>query len=222
MVAEVRGAAGLPVDGVHQVDVAGAALADLLDHRQDGAVDLPGEVHLRVHREPGLVVAADRQRVAGGGEHGAQAAAPVVGGGLEQLAADAAALEAGPDAVAAQHPHQLPGHRRRVADDLHAVVRRELGHPAAAAVGDQLPAGPLDPLLGTPRRAAGGLGPGPGDGAQVELEEGVGAEPFDDRDVLVAHRPDQDVIGCGRHGSPIVGRPAGPGGSRAGSRRGAA
>ena len=39
MVGAVRGAAGLPVDRVHQVDVAGGALADLLHDRDRRAVD---------------------------------------------------------------------------------------------------------------------------------------------------------------------------------------
>ena len=175
------------VDGVHQVDVACAALAHAVDDRDRGPVDDTAQEHLRVQREAGPAVATYGPGVGRGGEHAAQAAATVVQRGGEQLGAEALALVPGQDGEGGQDPHQLTLPRDRAADDLAVHV----GHPAAAGVGAQGVAGAGDPVGVTVRWPLHRVGPAAVEGADVDVVVGPGGDAGHRRQVGLGGRADE-------------------------------
>jgi hypothetical protein len=184
VVAEVGRAPGAAIDRVHQVHVAGRALADPVHHRDRAPVDHPGEHHLRVQVEASQPVAAHGAGVGAGGEHAAQAPTAVVHGGGHQFGADAATLVLGPDGERRQDPHQLADPRDRAADHLSV----DLGHPAAPRVGDQRLPGPSDPVAVAGGGTSYGIGPGALVGAGVDLVVGRRGDLGERLEVLRPHR----------------------------------
>ena len=145
---------------------------------------------------PARAVAADRERVVGGGEHRPQAAGAVGERGVEQRPAHAAALQPGPHGVRREQPGQVAPHADRRAEQAVPV----LGHPAAARVGAAAGARrgpatrPPSPPTGASARASRAAGP------HVQVEERRVGEPLDGGHVVGGHRPHQ-VVGGHRRSS---------------------
>ena len=197
----VRGAAGAPVEGVHQVDVAGACRRG--PSRTTGIADrstVPVRYICGCSVEPGLAVAPDR--LAGPTEAesiAAQAAAAVVQRRGQQRLADALALAARAARRTSPGTTSARG-GSDVAMPDHARSSSSATQQPPGSVRSEVP-GALDPR---PARCAGGAAlrararPA-ATRAQVELEEALVAQPLGGRDVLGPSSAGSDVTARG-HG----------------------